>query len=81
MELYAQILSKILENKEVNVIFPEIKINANEIIENECYKALCEIRAIIDDDKISDEECFLRIEKIIQLFEKWDCLEGYRHDF
>lgn len=40
MDLYKEILSKVLENEEVNILFPNLKINATEIIELISYQAL-----------------------------------------
>ncbi len=81
MELYEKILAKLLENEEVHITFPNLKVNPTEIIATESYQALKRIKEIIDDDSLSDEECFLKIEEIIILFEQWDGLDGYRHDF
>lgn len=81
MELYKNILSKILENEDVQIIFPNLKINPTEIINLESYKALNKIKKIIDDETLTDEECFLKIEEIILVFEQWNGLDGYRHDF
>jgi len=81
MELYEKMLAKLLGNEEVHITFPNLKINPTEIIANEAYQALKRIKEIIDDESLSDEECFLKIEKIIILFEHWDGLDGYRHDF
>ena len=81
MELYKNILSKILENEDVQIVFPNLKINPTEIINLESYKALNKIKEIVDDETLTDEECFLKIEKIIIVFEQWNGLDGYRHDF
>ncbi len=52
-----------------------------EILDSECYLCLNEIKRILEDDNLTDEECFLKIEKIICLFEKFSAFEGGRHDF
>ena len=80
MDLYKKILANILENEDVHIVFPNLKINPTEIIELESYKALNRIKEIIDDESLNDEECFLKIEEIILVFEQWNGLDGYRHD-
>ena len=70
MELYIEILSKILEQEEISIQFPNLKINAIDIVKMECYKALQTIKAIIEDDSLSDSECFMKIEEIVCLFEE-----------
>ena len=49
--------------------------------DSECYRALAEIRDIIRDDTLNDEDCFLKIEKIVSIFEEIDSGGGVRHDF
>lgn len=56
-------------------------MNAKEIVEMECYKALQKIKAIIEDDSLEDTECFMKIEKIVCLFEQIGSNGGSRHDF
>ena len=81
MELYKQLLCKILEKEDIIISFSNIKISATEIIELECYKALQKIKAIIEDDSLEDSDCFMKIEEIVCLFEKLGSDGGNRHDF
>lgn len=81
MELYQNLLAKILSAQPMQITFPNLSLNATEIIELECYKMLCRIKAILDDSSIDDPECFYKIEEIIHLFEKIDCPCEDRHDF
>ena len=81
MELYKEILAKILEDHEVRITFPNLTINAAEIVEGACYKALYTIKAIIEDDSLSDPECFQKIEEIVCLLEFMGSDGGNRHDF
>jgi len=46
-----------------------------------CYQALCRIRAILDEDSLSDGECFERIEAIVMALENIGMDGGSRHDF
>ena len=40
----------------------------NDLIEQECYKALRKIKAVIQDDNLDDPECFMKIEKNYSCF-------------
>lgn len=81
MELYKQILIGVLENQKAEVCFPDLKISAKEITELTCYKALSEIKAVLEDSTLEDDECFERIERIVYVFEKHCGTIQYRHDF
>ena len=52
-----------------------------DLIELNCYQTLKKIKAIIEDDSLDDSECFMRIEKIIRIFEEMGSDGGNRHDF
>ena len=81
MELYKEILAQALSQQRAEIIFPDLHINATQIIESECYKALQKIKAIIEDDSLDDESCFKRIEEIVCTFEAIGSTGGGRHDF
>lgn len=81
MELYAQILSKVLESKEIQIVFPNFSINPAEIVEGESYRALQSIKAILEDDRLDDPACFQKIEAIISVFENLHSPVSFRHDF
>ena len=70
MELYQEILTHILSKSEIRVRFSDFHIDANELVEQTCYKLLCRIREVIRDDSLSDTECFEQIERIVCLFEQ-----------
>lgn len=72
MELYEEIINS-------SIVLPEI--HAEKIVEKKCYQALREIQRIIRDDKLSDKECFMKIEQIICVFEALGSDGGTRHDF
>ena len=78
MELYKEILARAIEKEEMHVVFPNLQINASEIIETRCYQALQKIKAIIDDDSLSD---FMCVEEIVRVFETIGSNGGSRHDF
>lgn len=80
MKLYEEILTKVIADCIREKIVSE-NINADKIIQTESYKALCKIKSIIEDDKLEDEECFLKIEEIVRVFESIGSNGGNRHDF
>ena len=81
MELYKEILAHALASHDLVITIPTLKIDAKEIVELECYRALRKIKAIIQDDSLEDSECFMKIEEIILTFEKIGSDGGVRHDF
>ncbi len=81
MELYKQILINVLKKEKAEVYFPDLKIDANEIIELNCYNALSQIKAVLEDSTLADNDCFEKIEKIVCIFEKNCGNISFRHDF
>ena len=45
------------------------------------YRILLEIKNIVADDDLDDNECFEKIERIVELFESNGYNYGNRHDF
>ena len=81
MELYQEILAKLLTQQKVEVVFPNLSENPEEMVKGECYKMLSKIKAILEDDSLTDQECFVKIEKIVCLFEEAGSGCKTRHDF
>ena len=81
MELYRDMLYRILESEEFEILLPKWKMNVEEMMEMKCYQALQEIKKILEDDELDDAECFESIEKIICVFEKLGSGINERHDF
>ena len=81
MELAVELLSKLLERREINVTFPGLNLTAPDILEAASYQALCQIQDILRNDALDDPECFQRIEEIVQVFERMGSGCGSRHDF
>jgi len=77
VELYKEILAKVIESQKIEVTFPDLQLNATEIVELHCYQALQRIKAIIENDQLSDFAC---IEEIVCLFEQLGSDGGNRHD-
>ena len=81
MELYIEILAHYLSKKNAHIIFPNLQLNAKEIVEIQCYQALQQIKSIIEDDSLEDDACFARIEEIVCTLEEIGSNGGVRHDF
>ena len=81
MDLYKEILSNILEKEECRVIFPNVEGSFPQLVEMKSYEMLKKIQEIIRNDELGDEDCFMKIEEIICLFEQNGCECGTRHDF
>lgn len=79
MELWRELLISGLQNENNKFNF----INDNtlkEILERKCYEVLLQIKQTIENDKLSDEDCFIKIEEIINTLEKNNIFCD-RHDF
>ncbi len=61
--------------------FSNPDIDEKEIVNTIRYQALQKIKAILKDDSLSDADCFMQIEKIVEVFESFDTRISYRHDF
>jgi len=81
MELYREILAHYLSKQNAQIIFPDLQINADAIIQQQCYQALCKIKTIIQDENLEDTECFMQIEQIICALEDIGVSGESRHDF
>ena len=80
MNLYQEMLCKLLENERIEVKFPDIPAMVN-MVELKCYEALRKIKEILEDHTLSDKECFWKIEEIVLLLEELGSHAGVRHDF
>ena len=81
MELAKEMLAAILRSEEIKIEFPQLKASLSELVETESYAALSMIKCILEDRDLSDEDCFLRIEEIVKVFEGLGSNCGGRHDF
>lgn len=81
MDLLKDIIYDKIERDEIIVTIAGKNTDIDKIVEGTCYKALNEIKYIIENDSLPDEECFLKIEEIIRVFERLGSNCGYRHDF
>ena len=77
MELWKELLVFGLESGDNEFVDNE---TIKELVNTTSYKALLSIKEVLDDLKLSDEECFFKIEKIILALEEKGIFTE-RHDF
>ena len=51
------------------------------VVKDRCYIALSQIIKAVKEDTLNDIECFMKIEKIITIFEENGSTRTSRHDF
>lgn len=76
MALYEELFADICAKNRVHLSFPDLET----LTEQTRYQLLLEIQKVIQDDSLDDPECFIRIEKIVTLFERHGLSAGSRHD-
>lgn len=81
MSLYREILINSLEKEKNQILLSSANSDLTEIVESKCYVALQQIKEILEDDSLEDENCFMKIEKIVCLFEELGSDCANRHDF
>ena len=81
MEFYKEILAHALTYGKMQIVFPGQEIDIHRIAENVCCQTLQKIKAIIEDDSLEDEACFMKIEQIVCVLEEIGSTGGNRHDF
>lgn len=81
MDISIELLTQLLAQEEIQVTFPQLKGSLPECLESTSYHALCEIKAILEDDSLTDATCFHKIEEIVSVFETLGSSGGNRHNF
>lgn len=81
MQLYEEILLQAIRNSGEKIFSSNFIPELAEIVELVSYKALCKIKQIIQDESLSDKECFHQIEEIICVLEEIGSNGGDRHNF
>ena len=81
MDLYKEILVHALTKGKVEITFPDLHMDTEQIVEGVCYRALMRIKEILSDGYLDDAECFEKIEEIVCTFEEIGSDGGCRHDF
>ena len=79
MELWRELLISGLQNENYKID------NINDttlktLFENSCYKVLLQIKQVVEDERLLDKDCFIKIEKIICTLED-NGIFFNRHDF
>lgn len=77
MELY----HKILADYYAKHGYLDQMVDGTAVVRDMCYQAICEIKAVLEDDSLDDSECFMRIERIVCVLEELGLDAGTRHDF
>ncbi len=80
MDLWESILVQAIAKQGVIVSIPAAP-DFEKLFEMACYKAPQDIRAVLMDDSLSDQGCFLQIEEIVTVFENLGSDADARHDF
>lgn len=76
MELCQQMICKLYQERMTDAGF-----DVSQIIESRCYQALKQIKEVLSDERLNDEDCFQKIEEIVCIFESLGSGGGSRHDF
>ena len=79
MELWQELLINGLQNENYKFDYINDKI-LKEIVESSCYKVLLQIKQTVEDESLSDQNCFIKIEAIISTLEENNIFCD-RHDF
>lgn len=81
MDTYTEILAAALQRYgTIDIHFPG-GLHTAEMLDSQCYCALCKIKEIIADPSLDDPACFQKIEAIVSTLESFDIHTGGRHDF
>ena len=80
MELWKEMICALLLKSEIEISFPQIQ-SVEALFSNACYRALAEIKQIIEDRSMDDKNYFEAIEKIVRVYECMGSDGGTRHDF
>ncbi len=79
MDLWRELLISGLQNEDskLNYINDEI---LKDILLDKCYKVLLQIKETLEDERLLDEDCFMKIEEIMCVLDK-NKIFCNRHDF
>ena len=77
MELYERILCETIAHE----IIPSLGLDAASLVEMKCYRAIQKIYEIVSNGAMTDEECFRKIEQIVDELDTLGIGGGGRHDF
>lgn len=77
MELYHEILADYYAEHG----YLDQMLDGTAVVRDMCYQAICQIKAVLEDDTMDDPECFARIERIVCVLEEMGLDADMRHDF
>ena len=80
MDLYKEILIEMLLNEQTDIKFTNLQVDLENALLSRCYTALNEIKNIIADDSLSDNQSYAKIEAIVNLFNQLGIDSGNRHN-
>ena len=64
-ELYLQVFREMLSKQDIRVTFPTLEgMDINKLMDSIYYRALNRIKGYIQDDSLSDPECFRKSEQV-----------------
>ncbi|MDD3194035.1 MAG: hypothetical protein PHE47_09390 [Oscillospiraceae bacterium] len=69
MTLYEELLWNCLRDMPVQITFPNLPVNPNDLVEMKCFLAIEAIRDILEDKDLTDQECAMQIRYIIYTLE------------
>ena len=78
MDIKLEILSEVI-SEAIHEAIEYIHIDADKLVNSVSILALGEIQKILQDESITDD--FDVVEKIVEIFEKYNLDAGIRHDF
>lgn len=70
MDLLQEIIEKIKKDDAENLILPNSQISIKPILAFRCYVALKSIKAVLDNDSLNEDDCWLNIKHIVDIFEE-----------
>ena len=77
MKLYKEILICLLKETDIEVDFKGIEFDFNKLLEDRCYVALNEIKKILANDTINNEDCLAKIQHIVDTYKTLFIPETY----
>ena len=79
MELYQELLQQVFQKWVKEISLPQETIL--QLVEMESYSILKKIKQILENETLSDPECFMEIENILTVMEESGITVAGRHDF
>ena len=65
-ELYFEMLIAALVKENMHLTFPDFKLGPDKVIRLSCHQTVEKIKAILNDDSLTDAECFARIDGLAE---------------